>query len=111
MTPKPSAVQQLREFAGRLRSTNHLLGQQIMDIADSVDTLRADNERLKYQLAVVVEEANEADADGAQLRQQLAEAVADRIEFLSRFLNATPGVITEEDRQWAREQIAARNLI
>ena len=65
-------------------------------------------------MLMLIERDHELKMENRRLKGELEQAKVDRerhIEVLALFLNSTPGVLDDSDREWAREQIAARAVV
>ena len=71
---------------------------------------------LQQSMLMLIERDHELKMENRRLKGELEQAKVDRerlkaIEVLALFLNSTPGVLDDSDREWAREQIAARAVV
>tara|TARA_R100001086_G_C11840811_1_gene259063 strand:- start:1595 stop:2062 length:468 start_codon:yes stop_codon:yes gene_type:complete len=93
----------------------HDLGGEIYALQNENNVLKAQVEDLNYRAEederTIISHEKEMDALKSQLsnREKEIEELKKKNESLENALKVTPGVITEEDLEWARNSLASLN--
>lgn len=111
----------LRAERDTLRRENEQIAARVKEL--ELEVSAAADECTEYEMQLAESQAAALNAALAESQAELLEcqkalmrrdAEIERlkgIEVLALFLNSTPGVLDDSDREWAREQIAARAVV